>query len=624
MEKKATRASSLRRAVVVACMAALICVAVAPSAAHAAMTKAEWKTTDDGLRYAIGDFASADWGLTSAVYCGQPQELAKELEAKWNAEAQGAWTSTAVWRAPAYGVLFDIQERRTVNSAASPAPSGTVRQGERYVGAACGRGVYIVGDTSDGEGGKKLIIPDTIEGLPVVYVNVRGDSGVDISRCASLKYFSLRGGSAKLGPANGKSLVTIKIDSFNFAERVTSIDLSPAQNAREIAFFFSPANFTLPLNELRSLVFSSDGQCGLEQLDVSHAAKLEQLHVDSGDLSGGSLNLDGCTALKDLWLEGNAMTSLDVSKFPALRTLNVEYNYISDLTQIIVWGSQPGHTLYADDQRTPEKKIDPRAVSLSATSFVYDGKEKRPTVTVAGLKEGADFRVDYRHNVQVGTATASVTGLNGYRGNLIAKTFTIKAVPAPAPAKPSPAPAKPASPQSIAKAKVTVKDRAYTGKAQKASSVTVKLGGKTLKEGRDYRVSCKAGKSVGSYKVTVKGKGSYTGTKTAAFKINPKATSVKRLKKTKRGFTVTWKKPSKAALKQTTGYQVRWSLKSSMKGAKAKAVKTTSSAGKKCTLKVAKLKAGKKYYVQVRAYKKAAGKTYYSSWSKARAVKAGR
>ena len=178
------------------------------------------------------------------------------------------------------------------------------------------------------------------------------------------------------------------------------------------------------------------------------------------------------------------------------------------------------------------------------------------------------------------------------------------------------------TPQSIAGASVSVKSKTYNGKTQKASSVTVKMGGQTLKAGRDYTVSCKAGKNVGSYKVTVKGKGSYTGTKTATFKINPKATSVKKLKKAKRSFTVTWKKPSRAALKQTTGYQVRWSLKKSMKGAKTKTAKATSSAGKKCTLKVSKLKGGKKYYVQVRTYKKAAGKTYYSGWSKAKTVRA--
>ncbi len=179
------------------------------------------------------------------------------------------------------------------------------------------------------------------------------------------------------------------------------------------------------------------------------------------------------------------------------------------------------------------------------------------------------------------------------------------------------APAK-AAPVSLAKAQVTVKSKAYTGKTLKPTSVTVKVGGKKLVSGRDYTVSCKGGKAVGSYKVTVKGKGAYTGTKTAAFKILPKATSVSKTKAAKRGFTVAWKKPSKANLKQTTGYKVQWSTdKKFKKAVKSKLVKKN----KTTSLKVSKLKGGKKYYVRVCAYKKVGGKYYYSAWSKAKAVK---
>jgi hypothetical protein len=163
----------------------------------------------------------------------------------------------------------------------------------------------------------------------------------------------------------------------------------------------------------------------------------------------------------------------------------------------------------------------------------------------------------------------------------------------------------------------------------------------------DYTVSYKNNIIPGRATIVVTGKGSYSGeiydnyfivndgsyqpgvgtSSSAAPRVAPpKATSVKKLKKAKRGFTVTWKKPSKANLKQTTGYQVRWSTskKFTKKATKAKTVKTTTSAGKKCTLKVSKLKAKKTYYVQVRTYKKVGGKTYYSSWSKAKAVKAGK
>ena len=98
---------------------------------------------------------------------------------------------------------------------------------------------------------------------------------------------------------------------------------------------------------------------------------------------------------------------------------------------------------------------------------------------------------------------------------------------------------------------------------------------------------------------------------------------MKKLSKAKKAFTVTWKRPTKAHLKQTTGYQVRWSTskKFTKKTTKVKTIKKTASAGKKCSLRVSKLKAKKTYYVQVRTYKKVGKATYYSAWSKAKTVK---
>lgn len=168
-------------------------------------------------------------------------------------------------------------------------------------------------------------------------------------------------------------------------------------------------------------------------------------------------------------------------------------------------------------------------------------------------------------------------------------------------------------PASLSKASVIVKNRSYTGRKLKPSSVTVKLGGKTLRKNVDYTVSCKGGKKVGSYKVTIKGKGAYRGSKSATFKIVPKGTSLSKLKKARKGFTVIWKKQAR----ETNGYQIRYSTSKSMKGAKTK----TAEGRAKSSLKIAKLKGGKKYYVQVRTYKKAGGKTYYSSWSKAKTVR---
>jgi len=87
----------------------------------------------------------------------------------------------------------------------------------------------------------------------------------------------------------------------------------------------------------------------------------------------------------------------------------------------------------------------------------------------------------------------------------------------------------------LADAKVTLSraSAAYTGKAITPSVKSVVLDGKTLEAGTDYTVSAKSAKNVGSYKVTVTGKGSYEGTANATFKITKAANKLAKTKVTK-------------------------------------------------------------------------------------------
>ena len=127
----------------------------------------------------------------------------------------------------------------------------------------------------------------------------------------------------------------------------------------------------------------------------------------------------------------------------------------------------------------------------------------------------------------------------------------------------------------------------------------------------------KGRKYVGKYAVKITFKGKYSGTKVLYFTIKPKATSISSLKAGSKKFTVKWKKQAT----QTTGYQVQVAtnkkFKKNKKTVTIKKQKTT-----KTTVK--KLKAKKKYYVRVRAYKtvKINGKSIriYSGWSKTKTV----
>lgn len=95
-------------------------------------------------------------------------------------------------------------------------------------------------------------------------------------------------------------------------------------------------------------------------------------------------------------------------------------------------------------------------------------------------------------------------------------------------------------------------------------------------------------------------------------KISVKTTSISKLQNLKgKNLKVDIKKVSGA-----NGYQVRYSTKSNMKSAKSVTVK------KSTTTTISKLKKGKKYYVQVRAYKTdSAGKKVYGAWSKTKNIK---
>ncbi len=73
---------------------------------------------------------------------------------------------------------------------------------------------------------------------------------------------------------------------------------------------------------------------------------------------------------------------------------------------------------------TTSKKTITGKIKLSKSKYTYDGKAKKPTVTITGLKRGVDFKVSYSNNKNVGTATVKVIGIGKYTGTL-KKTFKI-------------------------------------------------------------------------------------------------------------------------------------------------------------------------------------------------------
>ncbi|MCR5448494.1 MAG: leucine-rich repeat protein, partial [Solobacterium sp.] len=148
----------------------------------------------------------------------------------------------------------------------------------------------------------------------------------------------------------------------------------------------------------------------------------------------------------------------------------------------------------------------------------YTKGGSKPKVTIEGLTEGTDYTVKYANNKAVTTPntsklpTATITFKGNYKGT-VTRDFNI-------------------APKPINKVSITSKDKVYSDKtnAWKSAPILKDTDGKTLKAGTDYEKTIsyttvdgeelpavvEAGTVV---KVTVTGKGNYTGTAETYYRI---------------------------------------------------------------------------------------------------------
>ena len=163
--------------------------------------------------------------------------------------------------------------------------------------------------------------------------------------------------------------------------------------------------------------------------------------------------------------------------------------------------------------KTASFAIDPKAladamVTLSASSFTYNGSNQKPTITVkdgtTSLTENTDYTLTNAGGTAKGNYDITVTGKGNYSGT-ITKQFAI-------------------NPKALTDAMVTLSASSFTynGSNQKPT-VTVKDGTTSLIENTDFTLTNAGGTAKGNYDITVTGKGNYSGTITKQFTINPKA-----------------------------------------------------------------------------------------------------
>nr|MCR5838488.1 chitobiase/beta-hexosaminidase C-terminal domain-containing protein [Kiritimatiellia bacterium] len=152
------------------------------------------------------------------------------------------------------------------------------------------------------------------------------------------------------------------------------------------------------------------------------------------------------------------------------------------------------------------KDISLANVVVDCSDATYSGSAFMPAIQSAmwgeqPLVEGADYTLAYSGNINAGSATITLTGINLFNG-AYTTNFTIKA-------------------KTLTSAMVeSVGNVTYTGSAHKPEpTVTDSARGVTLVKGIDYTLSWGMNTAAGSGSVIVTGKGNYTGSATKNFTI---------------------------------------------------------------------------------------------------------
>ncbi|MBR4765608.1 MAG: leucine-rich repeat domain-containing protein, partial [Clostridia bacterium] len=217
-----------------------------------------------------------------------------------------------------------------------------------------------------------------------------------------------------------------------------------------------------------------------------------------------------CPELQTVALGGNVNT---VQTLAFANCENLETAIISDSVETIssdAFENCPKLTIYCSEDSYAYNYA--KANNISVSTFVvepipnqrYTGKDIEPpvSVTVSGapLSKGEDFKVKYSDNINVGTATVKVSGINTYKMFSSIVNFAILT-------------------RDISEAEIdSIADQHYTG-SEITPALRVIYNGKLLREGSDYKVIYTNNTAAGKAKATVTGIGNFSGTTTAEFNI---------------------------------------------------------------------------------------------------------
>ena len=368
---------------------------------------------------------------------------------------------------------------------------------------------------------------------------------------------------------------------------------------------------------------------GLWAGTFKNCKKLKKVNIPNGESQIMDSLFEGCSSLTDIvlptdiqWVGANAFkgcSSLNTITIPK-KTTEIDDNVFDTNTNVTIICAP--HTMamkYAIDNNikhsltskiniVTDKHIDDYSY---VSNKKFTGKGRKVDIyfhyyfNVKGasgntyyysesLKEGKDYKVSYSNNINIGTATATITGIGDFTGTITKK---FKIIPN----------------------KIEIKS------AKNSSKKSIKLKWSKDKNVKGYKVYVSERVVDNNYmfvnvnELSLRAKPT---TNSQEYCILGKGQKVRILKKNvKKANGFTWHKISvEGEGEYAEGYVASEYLTTAYKARKYKKVKTiTKNSTTAYTIK--KLTKGKTYLVKVRSYKTVNGKKYYSNYSSVKTVR---
>lgn len=336
-----------------------------------------------------------------------------------------------------------------------------------------------------------------------------------------------------IGPLDGTKTVAVTLDSTLITSPVLSVSLPPTLSMN-VGDTYSLGNCMasiivtghVPVGEACQLAgtvnVASDNTSVVSYNGtslVAQAAGTANITLSCAGLTSGTMRVTvtqpsianaTIAAIPDQNYTGYAITpSVTVTLGGSTLVLNRDYtvSYANNINVGTAVVTVNGTGNYAGQSKSTTFRIVTPSVANATISAIpdqtYTGYAICPTLTVysnnGGLRENTDYTVSYTNNINIGTASVTITGIGGYTGT---KTATFRIT----------------GPNLSAATIAAIPDQLYTG-SDIRPSLTVTVNNVTLIQNVDYNVSYSNNRREGTATVTITGKGNYTGTKTTTFRI---------------------------------------------------------------------------------------------------------